>query len=69
MPYTSPLFDLHNIKYHPKFQTWFQDGFRSGTFFHKMTDYGIICLYETLGGVCNDKACHSLHFRDAFMTG
>ncbi|KAF2454198.1 hypothetical protein BDY21DRAFT_366311 [Lineolata rhizophorae] len=67
-PYESPLAIFKAYRYHPEFANEVTGGFRSLTYSTKIDPMKTLCIFETMGGACNDPHCKSQHFRDMLLS-
>lgn len=66
--YSSPLSKFKSFKYHPQYCQTVSSGFRSSTYFHKISQDQLLCKFETQGGLCNAaNTCKDQHFSQLLM--
>ncbi|KAJ3089744.1 Zinc finger C3H1 domain-containing protein, partial [Quaeritorhiza haematococci] len=66
-PYESILSRFRSYRMGPTYRSS-SKSVKSSTFSNKIDPHRKVCLFESLGGSCNDETCTSQHFRDVTMS-
>ncbi|KAF3933670.1 hypothetical protein ABW20_dc0109806 [Dactylellina cionopaga] len=68
-PYRSSLSGFKSFRYHPSFNAFVSQGFKSLTYSNHIDSELPVCDFETRGGTCNDPQCRWQHFRQMALPG
>lgn len=68
-PYESPLRMFKDYRFHPKYTSDVQGGFKSLTYSNKIDPAEAMCPNELSSGTCQDQACIYQHFNASAFTG